>query len=355
MLKIHDFAPSADNPRNSEGAFYRRWDGNIGFIYSRFTQGDEDFALSELREAVFSADGTRILPETRVLFTTEQYGAQNIMCPSVVEMPDGRLLLCFLVRMGGGHINPWLYESFDKGQSFVNGREIVGGDRYVGTENDRLLLTSEGKLILWCFIAQKQEGAYAGIAPHLTGAYLISDDGGATFREVGGFDCGEDIYGGIQEPGAVELENGNILAWARTSAGCQYLSMSRDGGESFDEFAPSKVFTSPLSPMSMKRLADGRVIAIYNPVPPTPEELAADRGALWRGRSPLVYRTSRDGVNWSEPVELEARERTKNYCYTAIFPEKEFVLLGYCASDTVTDRGGLNRLRVARLDMNEIE
>lgn len=351
MQVIHEFAPSEENPRNSEGAFYRKPDGTIGFIYSRFTSGSEDFARSDLAEAVFSADGKEYLGRERVLFTSEDFGAQNIMCPSVQPMGDGRLVLCFDVRMGPGHLTPWVYESFDGGETFINGYDTVPEDRYVGTENDRLVLTKDGNLILWCFEAPRQEGAYAGIGSQTQIVPLFSEDGGKSFRELDHYKMEPELYCGLQEPGTAELTDGTLFAWARTTGGCQYVSRSTDGGRTYEKFVPSPVFPSPLSPMSVKKLHDGRLLAVYNPVPPTKE--MAERKNLWSHRSPLVYRLF-DGKDWTEPKGLEPQSETTNYCYTGIFPEKEFVLLGYCASDTVKDGGGLNRLRVTRLEMAEL-
>lgn len=353
MRIIHDFAPASDNPRNSEGCFYRRPDGNIGFIYSRFLNGKEDFSCSDLYEEVLTPDGNALIHGMgRTLFTTEQFGAQNIMCPTVLSLPDGRTAIIFLVRMGPGHINPWMFESFDGGMTYQNGREIAGGDRYVGSENERAVFTEDGSILLWTYYMKKKEGAYAGIEPHAYSMLVSSRDLGKTWEESRLYDL-EDKYG-LQEPGCVQLKDGSLLAWARTAKGCQYLSRSFDGGRTFEEFKPCETFTSPLSPMSVKMLPDGRLFAVYNPFAPAPEVLAANPLAMWQRRAPLVYRTSKDGYAWSEPVTLEPWSETTNYCYTAIFPEKDFVLLGYCASDMVKDGGNLSRLRISRLEMSEI-
>lgn len=39
---VKDFAPSADNPRNSEGSFVTLKDGSVLFAYSRYSGGDSD-------------------------------------------------------------------------------------------------------------------------------------------------------------------------------------------------------------------------------------------------------------------------------------------------------------------------
>ena len=356
MRQIHDFAPSETNRRNSEGAFYRRWDGNIGFVYSKFLDGCEDFSRSVIAEAVLSPDGTELLDGERILFTAAQFSAQNVMCVSFVNMPDGRLLLFFCVRYGGGHINPWLYESYDGGQTFVNGREILSGLRYVPAENDRAILTRDGSIILALYELDRMEGRYAGIGGPSRCIFLRSEDGGRSFTESEAYYCPDpSLKSGIQENGVVQSDDGTIMAYARTDGGYQCVAYSYDDGRTFSPFEASDIFISPCSPMTVSRLADGRIIAVYNDHVPTEQELKSGIVNTWSGRSPLVYRTSRDLKNWSDPVTLEPRCQTKNYCYTGVFSTDEFVLLGYCASDTVTDGGTLNRLRISRLTLGEIK
>ncbi|MCQ2385987.1 MAG: exo-alpha-sialidase, partial [Clostridia bacterium] len=100
MELIHDFAPSASNPRNSEGSFYRRKDGKILFFYSKFVGGYDDFSTSVIAVATFSEDGKTLLPGERILFHTSDFGedAQNVMCTSCFPLTNGDLALFFLVR-----------------------------------------------------------------------------------------------------------------------------------------------------------------------------------------------------------------------------------------------------------------
>lgn len=352
MKIIHEFVPSQAYPRHSEGAFYRRWDGNIGFVYSRFTGGKDDFSSSEIYEAVLNADGTQMLAEERVLFTAAHFHAQNIMCPSLVPMRDGRLLLFFLVRSSPGHLNPWMYESFDSGRTFVNGREIFSGDRYIAIENDKATVDQNGNIVLWVMESEKKADGYAGIGTMSCAFPLISADGGKTFTEgIHMYMCDQEKYEhGLQEPVFQQFSDGSILVLARTQAGCQYGSRSFDGGRTYTPFVPMKEFPSPLSPLSMKMLCDGRVMAVFNPR----HQDAGTNSAYWARRSPLAYRTSRDGVNWSPTVILEEFSETMNYCYTAIFPQEDYVLLAYNASDMIKDGGNLNRQRIVRMSPKEI-
>ena len=146
------------------------------------------------------------------------------------------------------------------------------------------------------------------------------------------------------EPGVTETAPGVLYGWARTDLGRQYEFRSADGGVHWTDAVPSR-FTSPLSPLSMKGLTDGRLMAVWNPVPRnnlSPDGDAAD------GRTPLVFALSGDGgASWSAPRVIEDDPRA-GYCYTAILPLRDAVLLAYCAG-TEEDGCCLNRLRIRRM------
>ena len=76
-----------------------------------------------------------------------------------------------------------------------------------------------------------------------------------------------------QEPGVVELKDGNILLWIRTNAGCQFMSRSSDRGETWSVPQPSWL-RAPCSPASIKRSANGG--------PPRARDFRL-RVAAWRG------------------------------------------------------------------------
>jgi hypothetical protein len=150
-------------------------------------------------------------------------------------------------------------------------------------------------------------------------------------------------HSGLQETGLLELRNGVLWAHFRTDMGCHYESWSFDGGESWAEVRPSR-FTGPCSPLSARRMPDGRLLAVWNPVPIyQTRECTAWSG----GRSPLASALSADdGRTWSEPVLIE--DGGGGYCYTAIHCEDDAVLLAYCAG-SAADRTCLARLRMRRV------
>ena len=97
----------------------------------------------------------------------------------------------------------------------------------------------------------------------------------------------------------------------------------------------------------MKRLTDGRTVAVWNPVPYY-NGRTEPTGAAW-GRTPLVLAVSQnDGRSFFAPRIIED-DPMRGYAYTAIHECADgAVLLAYCAGDEA-DGNMLNRLRITRI------
>jgi hypothetical protein len=181
----------------------------------------------------------------------------------------------------------------------------------------------------------------------------LSDDDGATWREARNF-CSigsPHSQSDMQEPGVIELANGTLWGWARTDLGCQYETFSSDGGESWSTPAPS-AFTSPCSPLSMKRNPhNGDLLAIWNPIPAYNTRKIEKHS--W-GRTPLIGAVSKDdGRTWSGHFAVEREEDGNGCCYTAIHFTGEAVLLAYCAGEE-EDGICLSRLKVRKIALSEL-
>ena len=118
----------------------------------------------------------------------------------------------------------------------------------------------------------------------------------------------------------------------------QYQSYSIDGMKSFTPPEPS-VFTSPCSPMSVRRFSDGSLIAAYNPIPNYNGryELTGDMNvnAGHSGRTPLVLRVSKDnGRTWGSPIAIET-EKNRDFCYPSLFETSDGAVL--CAYLSIKD------------------
>ena len=150
------------------------------------------------------------------------------------------------------------------------------------------------------------------------------------------------------------LENktfkGNIMCFIRTGKGSQYKSFSNDNGNSWTPAVPAPEFTSPESPMSLKRNpANGKLYAVWNDHS-DPAKIP-NEGMMWK-RSPLVMAESSDeGKTWKNHRILE-NEKDYSYCYIAILFNGPLLHLGYCCGGKISCDNPLQdtKLRTIRLD-----
>ncbi len=346
---VKDLEPGPGNPRNSEGAFIGSPDGRIMFIYSKFNGGigndDDPAGLAQ----ICSGDGGETWTDPGSVITAAEDNAQNIMSVSLIRMQNGDIGLIYFIRYGFDNGKAYMRRSPDEGQTWSKAVCCVPAEGYYVTNNDRIIRLKSGRLILPTgyhrTFTKKVAGSSKASDSRSMAIYFYSDDDGITWDESN--ICAinsRHTKSGLQEPGAIELENGMLYGWARTDMGFQYEMLSGDGGKTWTTPEPS-VFTSPCSPMSIKRdPVSGNLLAVWNSVPRY--QTLVIKGVS--DRNPLVYAVSRnDGLTWGKPVVLED-DALSGFCYTAIHFAGDCLLLAYCAGGPA-DKGCLNRLRVRKM------
>ena len=325
-----------NNPRNSEGSFITLADGRIMFAYSRYYGTSwRDDATADIC-ARFSSDGGRTWTKRdRILVRNE--GGCNVMSVSLLRLQDKRIALFYLRKNSPTDCRARMRISLNEGKTWSKPVLCIPGPGYFVVNNDRVIQVRGGRLIIPAAY-HRSKGAFSkkatdeknhsmfdrGIA-----MFFLSDDCGRTWKEA------KDWWAlpvrsesGLQEPGVVELSDGRLYAYSRTSCGCQYELFSEDGGETWSSPRPS-VFRSPRSPLSIKRIpSTGDLLAVWN-----------DHSGRWRlppaqpsswGRTPLVIAVSKDdGMTWQshQPIETDP---DRGFCYTAIHFTEEALLLAYC-------------------------
>jgi sialidase-1 len=359
---VHDIFPDKDNPRNSEGAFITLKDGRIMFIYSRFKgDGFYDVASADL-EAIFSSDKGETWSGSRMVVSRKEDNALNIMSVTLMRMLNGDIGLYYLVRAGGNDIRTHLRRSSDEGRTWSAAELCIQPQGYYVVNNDRVIRLSDNRLVIpsafhrnGIQIMDKNPGIrWDGRGEVI---FFLSDDDGNTWREG---DCKSVLpynmhsVSGLQEPGVVELKNGVLWAFARTDMCFQYEMFSFDRGESWTAPQPSR-FTSPCSPMSMKRIPGTcSLLAVWNPVPYYNGIVQFSSWVDNGGRTPYVLSVSKDdGITWGDLKVLE-NEPEYGYCYCAIHFTGDSVLLGYCAGGP-EDKAILSKLRIRKIKLSEIQ
>lgn len=354
---VRDLKPGEGNPRNSEGAFIETDQGEILFFYSRFKGSDaQDDAPSDIYR-IRSADGGRSFPgEPEKVIGCEEENGVNAMSVSLLKMKDGAMGLFYLVKETPALVRLYLRRSTDGGKTFGERVLCTPQQGCFVVNNDRVVRLSGGRLIAPAAVHRKGcEGADGPGFMDTRGeaVFYLSDDDGASWR-ISDTKCsmpfGAHCRSGLQEPGVLELRGGVVWGWARTDLGRQFEMFSLDGGDTWSAAQPS-CFTSPCSPLSMKRMADGRVLAVWNPIP---SYNGRPEGPVWTGgRNPLVLALSADdGKTFGEPVTLEDEE-THGYCYCAIHLTEDALLLGYCAGGP-EERSTLCSTRIRRIELGEL-
>ena len=142
-------------------------------------------------------------------------------------------------------------------------------------------------------------------------------------------------WSGLQEPGIVELNDGRLMLWARTDQGCQYKAFSYDEGMNWTDAIPAAEFSSPCSPLCMKRdPVSGELMAIWNDQKPRYGMKQEPEGrSVWAyERTPFVMAfSSDDGKTWKNHQAFET-DPFCGFCYCAIhFNSDGSILLGYCS------------------------
>lgn len=358
---VRDIPPTAANNRNSEGAFIDLKDGRILFAYSRYgNQGDSDGAAADIY-GMISSDNGESFEDPFLMFTHQDVQADNVMSVSFLPMTNGDIGLFCLHKYDADQCRLYLSRSADDVKTWSTPILCTPEEGYYVVNNDRIIRTATGRLLAPAAyheattrIDENGKKELTGIAPGVLFIYASDDDGCTWYKLADNMTLpvSGGCTSGVQEPGLLQLTDGRLWCYIRTNAGRQYETFSEDDGKTWSPLVPSW-FTSPCSPLSTKHLRDGRILAVWNPIP-VYNGRSERPGGVWTGaRTPLVYAISTDeGKNWSEPIAIETDENS-GYCYVAIHEAADGgILLAYCAGGPI-DGSTLNRLRIRKLFLNE--
>ena len=332
---VLELPPTDNNPRNSEGAFITLKDGTIMYAFSRYHGGSwDDNAPSDIA-ARYSYDGGKTwTKEDKILFKCGTKTGDNLMSVSLLRLQNGEIAIVYLQKFVEpcGRINcmPKIRFSKDECKTWsevvdciphsARGYYVVNNDRVIQLKNGRLLVPT-------CYAKQLPKG----VSQRSIDFVYYSDDNGRTWKESEWLlPSTHKTSKGLQEPGLIELQNGNVMLFARTDLKYQYKSFSADKGETWSAPVQATEFPSPVAPLSIKRNpADNSLIAVWCGKQsgwnfPKPAK------KTW-GRTPLVMAVSYDdGNTWEKHTAIET-DHTNGFCYTAIhFTDDNSMLLAYC-------------------------
>jgi Neuraminidase (sialidase) len=334
--------PGPGNPRNSEGDFVQLKDGRILFAYTHFTGSDGDEGTAHIAGR-FSADGGKTWSDEDTLILPNE-GKQNTMSVSLLRLNTGEIALFYLRKDSDYDCRPYMRVSTDEAASWSEPTLCIDATGYFVVNNDRVIQLSTGRLVI-----PAARHSMPGEEFRRRGEALcyLSDDNGKTWRQGKTIlQAPEASKSGLQEPGVIELKDANaparLMMLSRTDQGSQFVSYSADGGDTWSHAEPSQLI-SPVSPATFERIPEnGKILLVWN----NHANIAPDLNGK---RTPLSIALSADeAASWTAPVNIETNPDGW-YCYTALEFLPGHALLAYCAGDKTV--GGLNRLKIVRLDL----
>ncbi len=327
--------PGEGNPRNSEGDFIQLKNGEILFIYSHFTSGSGDHASAFLASRYSSDNGITWSENDAPVLQNE--GGMNIMSVSLLRLNTGEIALFYLRKNSETDCIPYMRTSSDEAKTWSEPIKCISGEGYFVVNNDRFVQLKTGRIIFPA--AQHASPDWAN------GKVLCSysDDNGKSWAQSELVSNTNNIV--LQEPGIVELKDGQLMMFCRTDAGVQYFSYSRNMGENWTPIEPGNI-KSPLSPASIERIPEtGDLLLLWN----NNFQSGRDGGK----RTPYNLAISKDeGKTW-EKIKTVESDPEGWYCYTAIEFTDKHVLLGHCAGDRRTNNG-LSTTQITRLSLDWI-
>lgn len=346
METVLELPPQKGNPRNSEGDFIRLKDGRILFIYTHFQGGAGDHATAVLASRSSDDNGKTWSKEDEIVVENE--GGFNVMSVSLLRLHSGEIALFYIRKNSLNDCRPIMRTSTDEGKTWSDPTECVTDDVFYGVvNNDRVIQLKSGRIVIPMALHRKpsyKEPDWKGII-----FCYYSDDNGKSWKRSDSqfqvFDPdGKRVT--AQEPGVVQLQDGRLMMFIRTDAGCQMICYSRDEGNTWSKPELSEI-KSPLSPASIERIpGTNDLLLVWNDhseIPPT----------LKGKRTPFTVAISKDeGKTWTKKKNL-AENPSGWYCYTAIEFVDGYVLLGHCAGDR-NKNNGLAESHITRLKLDWI-
>lgn len=328
-----------DNPRNSEGDFIELKNGDLLFVYSRYYgTSSSDHATAYLASRLSKDGGKTWTDEDVVVLQNE--GGMNVMSVSLLRLQNGEIGLFYLRKNSVEDCKPMLRISRDEGKTWGPPTSCIPDkEGYFVLNNDRVIQLDNGRLLLAVAQHNFPGGKFSGFG--ILYAYY-SDDNGVTWQSSEEVMNPDSII--FQEPGLVQLDNGDVLMFIRSGAGVQCFTKSTDGGKTWSVPTKSQL-VSPVSPATIERIpSTGDLVAVWN------NNLSLDT-KISRQRTPLNVAISKDeGVSWSKVKTLES-DPDGWYCYTAMQFVDDVMLLGYCAGNQ-SNKTHLSTTRVTRLGID---
>lgn len=316
--------------------------GRVDFVFD----DDRPFAQCHASTVVQAADGTVLCawfggteeknPDVSVWMSTFRDGAWSAP-EKTVKVDDtahwnpvlfrdaaDTVHLFFKAGVDEIHWRTWWTQTKDAGSSWSKPVELVPGDvGGRGPVKNKAITLGDGAWLAPASIEYKEarREIWKAFADR-------SEDAGKTWTRSEYFAIPEPKEGkrdrrfrgvGAIQPTFWESKPGHVHALVRTGAGIIWRTESEDGGKTWAPYTATDLPNNN-SGFDALRLADGRVVLIYNPV-----------GMNWGPRTPLDLAVSSDnGETWKTIAHLEDDpDLESEYSYPAIVATEDGFAVSY--------------------------
>ncbi|MDD4189835.1 MAG: sialidase family protein [Mangrovibacterium sp.] len=315
-----------EHKRNSESAIIELKDGSLLLGWTEFYDGQWHDDSPARISGKISVDGGRAWEGKYTL--VENDGEKNVMEVNFLRLLSGDIAL-FYLQQNKTSCPVMMRTSSDEGKTWSNVKQISEG----GLTNGRCIRLSTGRILLESY-----------------NFCIISDDDGKSWH-----DSQKIIFpvGYCAETACIELKDGKVMMLLRTNLGCQYKSISSDGGETWSQPVPTPLIGTD-APVSLSRITKtGDILAIWNynwkytgngKLSPVEEEALWHKTTGDRRRIPLTSAISKDeGETWEHFRNLEEIPG-EGWCYPAVTWVENRALVTYFSSFCAFDFEGENYL-----------
>ena len=356
------------NPRNSEGDLIKTKDGRILFVYTHFykdpksahPEGRHDDASAEIALTESKDGGKTWSPFKSIVRKDDKM--LNVMSVSLLRLGDGRLAAFYIAKFSRHDSRIMMITSSDEGKTWSKPQNCIADkDKglYVLNNARAYRIGKTGRILLPLACHSLGEEDFKANAAMVC---AISDDDGKTWRLSadrhrgpvvssaaqgsaskgsapkgpaaalkGSAVKGPAVEVQLQEPGLIELKDGRLMMYARSSERRQWRLFSTDGGDHWTLPEPiTEYSTTTVTPATYARLADGRLVVVF-----CDGSVHAEKPILYERRWPFTIGVSTDeGKTWkTKLIERDDQDSPISTCYTAVREIDGKLFLAYCYRD----------------------
>lgn len=291
------------------GAFTSRDGGKTWEETAAIFPKDGEFLISNERALLRKKNGVIVLAFMNLKARSKKYWV-----PETNEFPSDIQL------------DVWSVRSTDEGKTWTDATIVQSG--YCGAIR-AMVEAPDGTIVL------ESQNILRDPSRHMTTAYTSADDGKtwtpAMFDSADGkklpyFDIGgHGHHDGAVESTLIPLTDGRIWMLIRTGHDYFWQAFSSDNGATWKDIGRTDIDASS-SPGQLHRLADGRLVLLWNRLYPE-GQTEYDRKGMPHHKVPASYHreelsmafSADDGKTWSKPTAIARAPKGKRASYPYLF------------------------------------